>query len=174
VKRLLLLRHAKAEAHTAQAGDHARGLAARGRTASGEMGVYLTSHGPVPDLILCSDARRARETLDGLLVTLKGRPKTEIEPALYLAESAALLTRLRKVNDRFETVMIIGHNPGLEDLAKDLMAASAAGPAYARMTAKFPTAALAVLAFEAESWAFVDHGGASLETFVVPRDLAET
>ena len=176
MKTLLLLRHAKAEAHTGPSGDHARGLSARGQEASGDMGAYLNRHGPVPDLILCSDARRARETMDGVLVVLDGGPKVEIEPKLYLAESDAILKRLRKVDDRFETVMIIGHNPGLEDLARDLIARPVEGAwaaVYARMSAKFPTAALAEIRFGLDSWAFVDYGTGGLESFIVPRDLAK-
>jgi phosphohistidine phosphatase len=175
MKTLLILRHAKAEAHTGPAGDHARGLNGRGQKASGDMGAYLSQHGPVPDLIICSDARRARETMDGVLVALSGNPKIELEPKLYLAVPDTILQRLRKADDRFETVMIVGHNPGLEDLARDLVAhpvAGAGASVFARMSAKFPTGALAQIGFDLDSWAFVDYGTGRLNAFIVPRDLA--
>ena len=176
MKTLLLLRHAKAEAHTGSAGDHARGLSGRGQKASGDMGAYLTRHGPVPDLIVCSDARRARETMDGVLVAMTGSPTVEIDPALYLAEPDRILQRIRKADDRFGTVMIVGHNPGMEDLARTLVARPAKGAAaaaYARLCSKFPTGGLAEIAFDLESWALVDYGAGRLDAFVVPRDLAE-
>ncbi len=176
MKTLLLLRHAKAEAHSGPSGDHARGLTARGQKASGDMGTYLTRHGPLPELIICSDARRATETLDGVLVALAGHPRVEVEPRIYLAEPDTILRRLRKADDRFGTVMIIGHNPGLEDLTRDLVAQPAQGAgakAYERMSAKFPTAGLAEIVFDLESWALADYGAGRLEAFVVPRDLAE-
>ena len=176
MKTLLLLRHAKAVAHTGPSDDHDRGLSGRGQDASGDMGAYLNENGPIPDLILCSDARRARETMEGVLVALAGSPKVEMEPKLYLAEPDVILKRLRKVDDRFEAVMIVGHNPGLEDLARDLIARPVEGAwaaVYARMSAKFPTAALAEISFDVDSWAFVDYGLGGLESFIVPRDLAK-
>lgn len=174
MKTLIILRHGKAEAHGPALADHARGLIPRGTTASTAMGAYLAGHGPKPDLVLCSDARRARETMDAALSMLGTKPKIEIEPGLYLAEPEAILRRLRKIDDRFVYVMIVGHNPGLHDLARDLVRPPALGAAadrFPRLVAKFPTAALAVLNLDMDSWAYADYGMARLDAYLSPKDL---
>lgn len=174
MKTLVILRHGKAEPHGAKIADHGRGLIPRGVAASAAMGAHLGHNGPVPDLILCSDARRAHETMEAALGSLGAKPKIEIEPKLYLAEPDAILRRLRKIDDRFGTVMIVGHNPGLQDLARDLVtspAKGAAADAFSRLVAKFPTGALAVLNLDIDSWAYADYGQARLEAFLSPKDL---
>jgi phosphohistidine phosphatase len=176
MKTLILLRHAKAEAHGAKPNDHDRVLAAKGVKAAAAMGAHIAAHGPMPDLILCSDASRARETLDALLTTLKAKPTTEIEAAFYPGRPDSMLARVRKADDRFGCVMVIGHNPGLEDLALALVHRSPADDdwdALKRMETKFPTAAMAVIRFDAESWALIDVGQGDLAGFTVPRDLIE-
>jgi len=174
MKTLIILRHGKAEPHTGGAADHNRGLMPRGAAASAGMGAHLARHGPMPDLVLCSDARRARETMEAALAMLGTGPKTEIEPGLYLAEPEMILRRLRKVDDRFGAVLIVGHNPGLHDLARDLVKPPASGAAadqFPRLVAKFPTGTLAVLNLDIESWAYIDYGMARLEAFLTPKDL---
>jgi phosphohistidine phosphatase len=174
VKTLIILRHGKAEAHNAGLADHARGLVPRGVTASAAMGAYLAQHGPKPDLVLTSDARRACETMEAAVSMLGADPKIETEPELYLAGPDTILRRLRKIEDRFGIVMIVGHNPGFHDLARDLVKPPASGAAadrFPRLVAKFPTAAMAVLNFGIESWAYADYGTARLDAFLSPRDL---
>ena len=121
MKTLILLRHAKAEAHGAKANDHDRSLTPKGVKAAAVMGAHLAAQGLAPDLILSSDAVRARETLDALMTTLKANPTIEIEPSFYPGRPDLILARIRKTDDRFGCVMVIAHNPGLEDLARALV-----------------------------------------------------
>ena len=120
-----------------------------------------------PELVLCSTARRARETLDRIAPAL-GTPAVAIEPDLYVADARGLLARLRSVADATESVMLIGHNPAMQELAIDLARPS---PTASELAAKYPTAALAVLTFAATAWRELGHGTAELVELVKPRDL---
>src|SRR5262245_41814146 len=112
MKRLYLLRHAKSSWKDVSLSDHDRPLAGRGRRASKAMARHLRDRGIEPDLVLCSTARRARETLDRIAPAL-GTTAIEIEPGLYGASAHGLLERLHGVQDEIESVMLIGHNPGM-------------------------------------------------------------
>ena len=127
MKTLIILRHAKAEPHAAKASDHDRVLLPKGVKAAAAMGAHLAAHGPVPELILCSDAARARETMEALLTTLKADPAVEIEPTFYPGRPEAILSRVREADDHYGCVMVIGHNPSFEDLARALVRAAGAG-----------------------------------------------
>jgi phosphohistidine phosphatase len=172
MKTLLLLRHAKSSWDEALP-DEKRPLAKRGREAAPEVGRYMAKHDQVPDLILCSTARRTTETLDLILPYFKKGIPIKYEDQLYLAEYPDLLARIRWVDDKFKKLLIIGHNPGLEQLAFTLAMASN-GPdddQMRRLTEKFPTAALAVITFNFKSWKDVKEGKGTLEDFVRPKDL---
>ena len=130
------------------------------------MAVHLRSEVPHPDLVLCSPALRTRETLERMSNAL-GDAEAVVDEELYGADGNELLERLRAVDDRFETVAVIGHNPGIHDLAITL---AGSGAELDRMEVKFPTGALAVLAFDGR-WPDVSPGGGLLEAFVTPRDL---
>lgn len=173
MKRLLLLRHAKAVTD-GTGGDHARGLAPRGKRAASLIGRAMQKAGYVPDLVLCSDAKRTAETWALVAPELKTKPRTEFTGALYLASANAIIKVLRAVPGDPGTVLVIGHNPGLEDCAAALLAPSAdhkeMKPREA-MAEKFPTAALAVLRCGIAAWTALAPGGAALTDFVKPRDL---
>jgi phosphohistidine phosphatase len=122
-----------------------------------------------PDLVLCSSARRARQTLDGLRSVLDD-VDVEIEDELYGASADALVERLQMVDASVASVMVIGHNPGLEDLAVDL--ASDGDPtAIERLHTKFPTAALAIFDLGRDDWARLGTGDGYLREVVLPREL---
>jgi len=165
--RLYLLRHAKSSWKRAELADHDRPLAGRGRRAAKVIARHMRGHAIAPELVLCSTARRARETLERIEPAL-GTAVVQHEPELYGASADALLERLRDVPDRFDSVMLIGHNPGIEQLGRGLARPS---PERRQLEAKFPTAALAALAFPGESWRDLEWGGAELVDFVCPRDL---
>jgi phosphohistidine phosphatase len=148
--RLYLLRHAKSSWDEPGLADHDRPLAPRGRRAAKAMGRYLREQGIEPDLILCSSATRARQTLERL-----GLPGARIEPGLYGADAATL----RRFIPKAASAMLIGHNPGIHDLAVSL---ARSGPRVPELAAKFPTGALATL--ELDTGELID--------FVRPRDLA--
>ena len=154
MSRLYLLRHAKSSWKDASLDDHDRPLAPRGRKASKAIGRYMRDHDMEPELVLCSSAKRARQTLERLgPAGLDAR----IEPGLYGAGADTLVARLREVPDGVHSVLLIGHNPGMQQLAFRL----------AGLDDKFPTAALATL--ECESWARLET--AELIDYVRPRDL---
>jgi phosphohistidine phosphatase len=160
-KRLFLLRHAKSSWDDPTLSDHERPLAPRGRKAAERMSGHLGDHDVDISLVLCSSARRTRETVD--LVAPPG--EIRVEPGLYGASADQLLDRLRHVPEEVPSVMLVGHNPAIHELAIDL-----AGPGTDLADRKFPTGALATFSF-AGAWAALEPGRATLEGFVVPREL---
>lgn len=167
---LYLLRHAKSSWSDPNLGDHARPLAPRGRRAAKRMARYADSQGIRPDLVLCSSALRARETLQLLRPALGPGAAVRFDDDLYGANADELLGRLRAVDDRIASVVLVGHNPGLEDLATSL---ASDGEALAKelLRAKFPTGALAILDLGSTTWARLGPGGAYLVRLVLPSEL---
>ena len=171
MNRLYLLRHAKAAPEADGQADRDRPLAPKGERAMGEVGAWAAERGLAPDLVLCSPAARTRQTLALLLPHLSGRPEVKLEDALYLASASALLERLRKIGLRTATVLLIGHNPGLHELALRLLR-SAAGALGKRLKDGLPTGAIA--AFELDGpWSALDDGAARLIHYVTPKELRD-
>ncbi|HEU4356265.1 MAG TPA: histidine phosphatase family protein [Actinomycetota bacterium] len=164
--RLHLLRHAKSSWDEPGLADRDRPLAPRGTQAARRMAEHLRTAGVRPDVVLCSPAVRARQTLDLVLPAL-AEPAVLVEDPLYAADADALLDRLRSLPDGTDAAMVIGHNPTLQDLALDL---ASDGPDLDRLREKLPTGALSTLAFEG-LWRDLGPGSAVLETLVAPRDL---
>ena len=163
MSRLYLLRHAKSSWSDPGLADHDRPLAPRGRRAAKAIGRYLREQDVEPALVLCSTAARTRETLERVAPT---RRDTLFERELYGAGASALLARLHEVPADIPSVMLIGHNPGMQDLALLL---ARPGPEVRALEAKFPTAALAT--FAVAGWSTLGPGTAELIDFVRPRDL---
>ncbi len=174
MKRLLLLRHAKAEPQGAGIEDHERALMARGRDDAPKLGRYISARDYAPDFIVASTSRRTVETVELVTETLAGAQRIDYLEALYLAEPEVILSIVRLAPDKMNTLMVVGHNPGLEQAA----AALAREPVkrkekdrYDLIEEKFPTAALAVLDFAVARWRDVAPGEGVLKDFVRPRDL---
>ena len=167
VKRLYLLRHAKSSWKDPGLRDRDRPLAGRGRRAAKAIARYLREQDIVPELVLCSTARRARETLEPMEPALAGHA-VRFEPELYGASAGALLEHLRGVPDAVGSVLLIGHNPGLQRLALEL---ARPAPILHELEAKYPTAGLAMLVLQGPSWRDLDRGTAELVGFLRPRDL---
>jgi phosphohistidine phosphatase len=165
VKRLFLLRHAKSSWDDPRLDDHDRPLAPRGLRASAVMAEHLRQERIAPTLVLCSPARRTRETLERVMPL--DRAEVRIEDELYRASSQDLLQRLREVPDEVDSVMLIGHQPAIQQLALQL---AAEGSELERLKAKFPTAALATLDFPGE-WSGLGRGSAELVDYVKPKQL---
>ena len=166
--RLSLLRHAKSSwADTAQP-DRDRPLAPRGRKAARRLAGYLGDQAVRPDLVLCSPAARATETLDLLRPGLDEGVEVLIEDGLYGAGARELLDRLRRIPGRVAWVLVIGHNPGLQQLVV-LLARD--GVLRERARSHFPTAALATLALPEGGWPDLGPGTADLVSYVAPRDI---
>ncbi len=165
-----LLRHAKSSWADPRIGDADRPLNARGRAAAPCIAAWMAKNGIIPDAILCSTAARAKETLALVLPALKPRPKLTYRDDLYLAQADAILAMLRAMPDAGKHVLVIGHNPGLEELAVRLTG-SGDKAARQRLSEKFPTAALAVIRFEATSWSKIALRRGKLLHYVTPRWL---
>ena len=178
-RELVLLRHAKSA--WPDLPDHERPLAGRGRRDAPVMGRWLRAAGHVPDRVLCSTARRTRETWELAQPELETAPPVSFEDRVYEASAGELLDLARDAPPEVKTLLIVGHAPGIPELA--LMLAGAATPAdrgggsdagpeaVGRMRAKFPTAAVAVLEL-AGPWDQLGPGAARLTSFVTPRDVA--
>ena len=163
MKRLWLLRHLKSSWDEPGLADHDRPLAPRGRKAGKRMRQWAAEHEVRPDLVLCSTAVRARATLD-LVAPALGTPEVEIEGGLYHAWADDLLERLRVVAPDLEGVLLIGHNPGLHELAALL---APPGPEA------FPTGALAELRIDVDDWKTLRAGEAELAQLILPRQLTD-
>jgi phosphohistidine phosphatase len=171
MRRLLLLRHAKAAPHD-PARDHARSLIERGRADAKRMGEVIAGEKWPVDLVVHSGARRAKETaLIAHAELPKGVP-VSVEPRLYEATTAGFVAALRDLPNSAETIVVVGHNPSLAEAAARL-AAGGDRAALARMAAKFPTAGLAVLDFDLAHWTDLAAGKGRLIAFFTPSTLLE-
>lgn len=168
MKQLYLVRHAKSSWDDPALADFERPLAARGRRACQGLRETLRPLGIAPALILCSAARRTQETLQRLSSAFSHDYAVAVEKRLYLASGAKLLERLRRLDDDIPSVMLIGHNPGLQRLAL-LLAGGGDQELLARLKAKFPTAGLAELAFAGAHWRDLAGGKAELVRLLTPR-----
>ena len=170
MKTLILMRHAKSAWDDAHQKDIDRPLSPRGQKAAPRMGVALAAAGYAPKLVLCSTARRARETLDLVKPSLPDQTKVDYISGFYMASPRDLLTGIGKAPATADTIMLVGHNPGLGSLA-GLLAGSGDSKALGNLHLKFPTGAIAVLAFDANRWGDLAPGGGKLLAFLRPRDL---
>lgn len=170
MRTIYLMRHAKSSWEDESVTDFDRPLAKRGRRAATAMGRHLRDRQIAPAQILCSPAQRTRETLDRMEKYFAATAPVRYEKAIYLAEATVLLRRLTRLSDSLESVMLIGHNPGVETLARVLVDRpdEASGR---QLGAKFPTGALAVLVADVARWHDVRPGCAELTAFVRPKDL---
>jgi phosphohistidine phosphatase len=166
-RRLILLRHAKSD--WPDVPDRDRPLAKRGRRDAPRMGRWLHEHGYQPDVVICSNARRTRQTWDLVAPEVGGSPAVRFEPRAYAASAMTLLYLARELPSRYQTALLIAHNPGLSELASSLAAPPAAdnGP---RPGISLPTAAVAVLEFPGD-WPSLTPGDARLISLTTPADL---
>ena len=168
MKRLYLLRHAKSEWDAPVTGDFDRPLSRRGHKAARAMGREMRALGLAFDHIVASPAARVVETLEGLAEAWGHDPGAEADPHIYMASASTLLGIVRAAGDEHQSLMLVGHNPGMEQLALLL---TGEGELRDRLAEKFPTAALAEIALPAKHWADVAEGRGTLTRFIRPRDL---
>ncbi len=157
-RRLILIRHAKAVDEEV-AGDHARALSPRGLSDAAALGVWLKEQGLVPELVLCSTARRTRETL----AALGNQLPTILSDKLYLASVGDMLGVLQATDDAVKTVAMVCHNPGAHALLAQLVGDYANEADADKVLLKFPTAACAVMDFNVVHWAGVAAHTATLQ-----------
>lgn len=167
--RLYVLRHAKSSWSNSCLADHDRPLAPRGERAAAALAGHVAAIDPPPALVLCSSARRAQDTLEPVRAQLPESMAVLVEDGLYGASAQEIVDRLREVPEDTPSVLVVGHNPGLEDLVCGL-GRDGDPELIARVHAKFPTGAFATLTFPGP-WKSLGSGPATLEAFVVPADL---
>lgn len=173
VRNLLLWRHAKSSWADPSSTDRARPLTSRGRRAARAIVQHLIGEPRrVPTLILCSPARRTLETLAPLLPSLSADVLVRIEESLYLADASSLLARLREVPGEQPSVLLIGHNPGLQELASTL-ARPRRNEASRQLREKLPTGTLVELEIVGASWRQLRRRSARLVAMTRPRDLED-
>jgi phosphohistidine phosphatase len=168
VKRLFLLRHAKAASDRSVGEDALRPLTARGREDAAALARHLAAKKYRPDSVLCSPALRTRQTCE----IVQPGAAVAFPSELYLASCETILAHIRSAGG--DALMIVGHNPGLEQCAGFLARRHPDGPAHRHLQAigeKFPTCALAVLEFDVGQWSAIDEGEGELTAFVSPKSL---
>ena len=167
MKRLYLLRHAKSDWGTPGLRDHDRTLAPRGHRAAPIVARYMAANDLRPSLVIVSSATRARETL-GYFDDVTKDATVQVEPAVYGADVGDLLGLIGRVADDMDSLLLVGHNPTMQDLALTL---ASGGPGAEAAHAKFPTAALAILDLDVDTWAGVGPGTGMMTGFVTPKQL---
>jgi phosphohistidine phosphatase len=164
------MRHSKAAPHTAR-DDYRRALTEGGRGDAERIGQCLARKGLIPDLVVYSSAERTRETAKIVVENWGRRVRSVAENGLYEATRDAILARVQGLPDEVGAVMIVGHNPGIAEIA-DVLAGGGAEYDRLRMAAKFPTSAFAVIDFPVEKWADVEPRKGRLERFTAPSEFA--
>lgn len=170
MRRLILLRHAKSDRSVAGRPDHDRELALRGNDAAVKIGAYMARHALVPDLVLCSTAARARQTWALVAEAFAAPPKVIYDDRLYEVSAKVILEVVRASSPDVHALAVVGHNPGLQDLA-GLLIASGDIELRQRLLEKFPTAGLAVVDFPVDEWGQLHPQSGRLDRFVAPRSL---
>jgi phosphohistidine phosphatase len=172
MRRLMLLRHAKSDRSSPGAIDRERPLATRGKEAAPRIGAYMVHHGLLPDRVLCSPARRTQDTWALVAATFDKAPPVRFEERLYDASADTILDVVRGTADDVHSLLVIGHNPGLQDLAA-LLIASGDVDARERLREKLPTAGLVAIDFPYDDWAKLHKRAGRLDRFVTPRSLTD-
>ena len=176
MRRLMLLRHAKTETDAPSGQDHDRRLDDRGRSDAGEIGHWIGRNPPFPDLVLVSTAVRARQTWDLVWEEMKDRvtaPEVEMLDELYGAEPAQLLKIVRMASGSDpKRLMLVGHNPGMHELAL-MLAGHGDKAARKALQDNLPTSGLAVLDFDIDDWTDVSFRHGKLALFVSPKLLRQ-
>jgi phosphohistidine phosphatase len=170
--RLMLLRHAKSEKAEPGMGDRQRGLNPRGRKEAPEIGAYMAHHNLLPDRVLLSPARRTRETWDRVAKALPRLPEVDHDERIYESGAETILGVIKETDPGVQTLLVVGHNPGLHDAARLLIAAGDV-ETRERLHEGLPTAGLAVIDFVGDDWRKLHNHAGRLERFVTPRSLEE-
>ena len=165
MKRLILTRHAKSAWDDPLTPDHDRPLNERGHAAAADLGQWLASRGYLPDEVLCSDALRTQATYAGIAKALPSAPAADLKPALYHAGPDVMLAVLRHAKGN--TVMMLGHNPGIAEFAARIAAHAPHNTEFAR----YPTGATLVVDFDIDFWPEVTFGTGAVDDFIVPREI---
>jgi phosphohistidine phosphatase len=170
MRRLLLLRHAKTERSEPGTKDISRVLIDRGRKDAAKIGAYMASHALVPDRVVLSPAARTQETWKYAAAAFQPEPAAMSAERLYDASPHTILGVIKDTPASAHTLLLVGHNPGLHDLALLLIAAGDVD-ARERLREKLPTSGLAIIDFAFDNWGKLHPHSGRLERFVTPRTL---
>jgi phosphohistidine phosphatase len=170
MRQLLLLRHAKSSWDNPALDDFDRPLAPRGRKAAERMGRELAARDWLPQRALVSPSARTRATWELVAAELPDPASADFPDTLYAASAEKILSEVQRTPKAVKTLLVLGHNPGLEDLARRLAGENSQAKAFRRLGEKFPTAALARFEFDG-TWAGLVFGGARLTHCLRPKDL---
>lgn len=171
MKRLALFRHAKSDWNDARLRDFDRPLNQRGRTGAALMGLHIRDYGVDWQRIIASPAVRVTQTIELGSEAAGHTPPVIWDRRIYLASSPTLMELLREQDEQADAIIMVGHNPGLEDLIFDLVPDDGESPLRDEVEDKFPTAAFAVLELAIDAWSEIDDGCARLVHLMRPRDL---
>lgn len=167
---MIFLRHAKSSWALPGLDDFDRPLNGRGNDAAPQMASWLVSEGITPDVIVCSSAKRTRETLAHIDPIFGQKAATIMEPSLYLASSDTLFECAAELDDGFQTAMLLAHNPGLHDAALSVLTAESRRES-GEMRARFPTCACAVVSLAINRWNEITTDIGELNAYMTPRRL---
>ena len=168
---LTLFRHAKSGWDDPVARDFDRPLNKRGEKAAVTMGRWVKDNGLTFDHVVASPAVRVIDTIDQFVKGTGERIDATWDRRIYLASSATLMDVLREQSDEFKSVLMVGHNPGMEDLVFDIVPGDGSSPLRDVVWEKFPTAAIARMELDIDSWTKIDRKCGRLTHFIRPRDL---
>lgn len=172
MKKVILVRHGKSSWAEPELEDHERPLNKRGRRAAPVVAQWLAHRKHLPDRVVCSSSRRTRQTVSRMSAAIPDLPEPVIEETLYHATPDAMLECLRRMPKDCDTVMLVGHQPGLSAFARKLTNGSVR-PRCAQAFEHFPTAAAAVLELDIDDWSELDYHMASFVDFARPRELMD-
>jgi phosphohistidine phosphatase len=173
MRRLILLRHSTAERAEPGRSDQDRVLAPQGRADAAMVGAYLANHSFRPDHVVVSPAARTRETWRQIAAALRLAPEARFDERVYNASAQALFSVAAETPDGLNTVLMVGHNPGLHELAM-LLVATGGIDIRERLRENFPTSGIAVIDFALDSWSKLHPRSGRLERFVSPKVIAST
>jgi len=170
MRRLLLLRHAKAEPATAGEPDRERPLNERGRKDAARIGAYMAAHSFIPDRVAVSPSARTQETWKYAAMAFRPAPTAMSAERLYDATPHAILDVIKSAPASAQTLLVIGHNPGLHEVALTLIAAGGVDPRE-QLREKLPTSGLAIIDFAVDDWSKLHPQSGRLERFISPKTL---
>lgn len=171
MKRLYLLRHTKSAWDAPGSGDKDRPLAPRGRKACRPLGRMLGRLRPQPEQVLCSTALRARQTWEGCADAAGVDWPVTYRDDLYLASANQLLHMVRRLPNAMSAVLLVGHNPGMEEFARGLAGRDSDAAALARLMEKYPTGGFAAFEASLAAWSELEFETARLTAFETPKRL---
>ncbi len=175
-KKLILVRHAKSlwlpnERKFFMGDDRQRPLNKRGKTAAGAIASYLKSTANSVDKIFSSDALRAVQTFQKIILRVDTNYENAIDPQLYTFAPKELLAYIKKLKNHLKTVMIIGHNPAIQEVCTHLIVPENSNPFYAKMKKKYPTGGIATINFSVSKWDELSKSSGKLKNFSTPKSI---